>query len=179
MLVFKEEVLCTAAADKNDDSKITHKALSDIIDKFIEKHGETIKSWSGDVRIFKGFEEIIDGILNNGRIAEVELKIPILKIYKKDFMKSQSKIAKKGLVLSETDLRKVQDKKPEWTSKRLPKQVINQGFLNKKQYEIAHYADGFHTVTNISEEVGIPEAEVQVIVDSLDNLGLLIFIEIK
>jgi hypothetical protein len=179
MLVFKEGVLITAAADKNDDGKITHKALSTVIDKFVEKYGEKIPKWSGDVRIFKDFEKEIDVILESGKVAEVELKLPILKIYKKDFLKSQKDISKKGLILSEEDLRKTSDTKPPWTSKRLPKQVITQGLLNKKQYEIAHLADGFHTVAEISEDVGVPEAEVQVIIDNLDNLGLLNFIEIK
>ncbi len=178
MLVFKEGVLITAAADKNDDSKITHRALSDIIDKFIEKFGDIIESWSGDVRLFRGFDGIIDDILEVGKIAEIKLKIPILKIYRKDFIKSQARIAKKGLVLSEEDLRKAEDKKPEWTSKRLPKQVITQGFLDKKQYEIAHLADGFHTISEIAEESGTPETSVQNIIESLDKLGLLKFIEI-
>ena len=62
MLVFKEGVLVTAAADKNDDSKITHRALSDVIDKFIVEYGEVIKEWQGDVRLFKDFNEIIDEI---------------------------------------------------------------------------------------------------------------------
>ena len=83
------------------------------------------------------------------------------------------------MIISEDDLREVSDKKPEWTKKRLPKQVISQGFLDKKQYEIAHLADGFHTVSDIAEEVGVPVGEVQVIIDSLDSLGLLQFIEIK
>lgn len=179
MLVFKEGVLVTAAADKNDDSKICHKALTDVIDRFIDKYGDEIETWSGDVRIFKGFDEIIDELLKNGKIAEIKLKIPILKIYKKDFIKSQSKIAKKGLVLSEDDLRTTTDQKPKWTSKRLPKQVMTQGFLDKTQYEIAHLADGFHTPSEIAEEAGIPEADVQKIIASLDNLGLLKFIEIK
>ncbi len=178
MLVFKEGVLITAAADKNDDSKITHRALSDIIDKFIEKFGDIIESWSGDVRLFRGFDEIIDDILEVGKIAEIKLKIPILKIFKKDFIKNQARIAKRGLVLSKEDLRKAEDKKPEWTSKRLPKQVITQGFLDKKQYEIAHIADGFHTISEIAEESGTPEASVQNIIESLDKLGLLKFIEI-
>jgi len=178
MLVFKEGVLITAAADKNDDSKITHRALSDIIDKFVEKFGDQIKTWSGDVRVFRDFGEVIDKILEKGRIAEIQLKIPILKIYKKDFLKSQAKIAKKGLMLSEDDLRKAEDKKPEWTEKRLPKQVITQGFLDKKQYEIAHLADGFHTIADIAEEAGTPQSEVQTIINSLDQLGLLKFIEI-
>ncbi|MFW9897761.1 MAG: hypothetical protein ACFFDO_00675 [Candidatus Thorarchaeota archaeon] len=178
MLVFKEGVLITAAADKNDDSKITHRALTDIIDKFVEKYGDQINTWSGDVRIFKDFNPVIDGVLENGKVAEIQLKIPILKIYKKDFLKSQAIIAKKGLVLSEEDLRKCEDKKPEWTKKRLPKQVITQGFLDKKQYEIAHIADGFHTIAEIAEEAGTPQSEVQTIIDSLDQLGLLKFIEI-
>ena len=179
MLVFKEGVLITAAADKNDDSKITHKALSDVIDKFVERYGDKLDDWSGDIRVFQGFDELIDETLQRGKIAEIQLQIPILKIYKKDFQKSQSKIAKKGMILSAEDLQEVTDKKPEWTAKRLPKQVITQGFLDEKQYEIAHFADGFHTVSDIAEEAGIPEAKVQVIIESLDSLGLLKFIEIK
>ena len=179
MLVFKEGVLITAAADKNDDSKITHKALSDVIDKFVERYGDKLDDWSGDIRVFQGFDELIDETLQRGKIAEIKLQIPILKIYKKDFQKSQSKIAKKGMILSAEDLQEVTDKKPEWTAKRLPKQVITQGFLDEKQYEIAHFADGFHTVSDIAEEAGIPEAKVQVIIESLDSLGLLKFIEIK
>ncbi|MHA2400886.1 MAG: hypothetical protein ACXADU_18615, partial [Promethearchaeota archaeon] len=172
LLVFKEGVLCTAAADKNDDAKITHKALSDIIDKFITGYGETIKNWGGDVRLFRGFESVIDEMLQNGRVAEVELKIPILKIFEKDFLKSR-------IVLTEQDLRQSRDQKPGWTSKRLPKQVITQGFLDKEMYKIAHLADGFHTIGEIAEQSGKPEAEIQVMMDDLDDLGLLKFIEIR
>lgn len=179
MLVFREGVLVTAAADKNDDAKITHKALNNIIDKFMSKFGNILDNWSGDVRIFRDFSEKVDKILKNGRVAEIPIRIPILKIYKKDFKKSQSRLQKKGLTLSEDDLRTVTDTKPEWTSKRLPKQVITQGFLDERQYEIAHLADGFHTVNDIAEDVGLPESKIQVIIDNLDNLGLLKFIEIK
>ena len=180
MLVFKEGVLITAAADKNDDAKVTHKALTDIIDKFVEKYGDIVESWSGDVRLFKGFDEIIDTSLENGKIAEFPLKLPILKIYKKDFVKSQAQLAKKGLILSADDIHKAEaDKAPEWTSKRLPKQVLSTGALNKQEFDIAHLADGFHTISEIAEEAGVPEAEAQKIMDSLDKLGMLKFIEIK
>jgi hypothetical protein len=179
LLVFKEGVLITAAADKNDDAKITHKALTDIIDKFVIRFGDKLEGWSGDVRIFRDFDQVIDEILLNGKIAEIELKLPILKIFKKDFLRSQKQIVKKGLVLSEEDLREVKDVKPDWTEKRLPKQIITQGFLDKKQYKIAHLADGFHTIAEIAEESGRPELEIQRIVGSLDDLGLLSFIEIK
>jgi len=179
LLVFKEGILCTAAADKNDDAKITHKILSDIIDKFLDKFGNLMKDWSGDVRLFKGFENVMDDMLKNGHVAEIQIKIPILKIFEKDFVKSQKLLSKKGMVLSEEDLRSVQNQKPAWTSKRLPTQVIVQGFLNKNQYKIAHLADGFHTVEDIAEEAGVPKAEIDVMIDDLDDLGLLKFIEVK
>ena len=179
LLVFKEGVLITAAADKNDDAKITHRALTDIIDKFVSEFGDKLKNWSGDVRIFRDFDQVIDEVLRNGKLAEIQLKLPILKIFKKDFQKSQKQIAKKGLVLSEEDLREVKDVKPDWTSKKLPKQVITQGFLEKKEFKIAHLADGFHTISEIAEESGRPETEIQRIIGALDDLGLLSFIEIK
>ena len=179
LLVFKEGVLCTAAADKNDDAKVTHKALTDIIDKFVGKFGDQLESWSGDVRIFRDFESIIDDILKVGKVAEIQLKIPILKIFKKDFIKSQKRIAKKGLVLSAEDLRDVKDVKPEWTAKRLPKQVIATGILGAAEFDIAHLADGFHTLSDIAEESGHPVPEIQKIMDNLDKLELLSFVEIK
>ncbi len=179
LLVFKEGVLCTAAADKNDDAKITHKALTDIIDKFVAKFGDQLEGWSGDVRIFRDFEGVIDEILKVGKVAEIQLKIPILKIFKKDFMKSQKQIAKKGLMLSEEDLREVKDVKPEWAAKRLPKQVIAQGVLNDEEFDIAHLADGFHTLSDIAEESGHPVPEIQKIMNNLDKLELLSFVEIK
>jgi len=179
LLVFKDGILCTAAADKNDDAKITHKVLSDIIERFVEKFGDKIANWSGDVRMFREFESVINNILQKGKIAQVPLKIPILKIFEKDFLKKSKEISKKGLVISEEDLRTVQYQKPEWTSKRLPTQVITQGFLDKNSYKIAHLADGFHTISDIAEEVGIPQAEIEVIIDDLDDLGLLKFIDIK
>jgi hypothetical protein len=179
LLVFKDGILCTAAADKNDDAKITHKVLSDVIDKFTEKFGDVIQSWSGDVRIFKDFEPLIDDMLKTGHVAEIQMTIPILKIFEKDFIKSKKQIAKKGLVLSEEDLRQNVDHKPEWTAKRMPKQVITQGFLDKDAYNIAHLADGFHTISDIAEESGKPEAEIQAMIDDLDDLGLLKFIDIK
>ena len=83
------------------------------------------------------------------------------------------------MVLSEEDLRIASDKKPEWTSKRLPKQVITQGFLEKKEFDIAHLADGFHTISEIAEESGHPVPEIQNIINNLDKLELLSYIEIR
>jgi hypothetical protein len=180
MLVFREGVLVTAAADKNDDIKIVHKNLNEIIDAFLEKYEDALVDWSGDIRIFKGFNDTLDEILEDGKVAEVPLTIPILKIYKKAFKKSQSLLSKKGLKLSENDLKPSSKKRPDWTKEdKLPKQIINQGFLTKEEYEIAHLADGFHTVGEIAKEVGRPESKIELIIDKLDDLGLLRFIEIK
>ncbi|MGV9200781.1 MAG: hypothetical protein ACOC4M_18395, partial [Promethearchaeia archaeon] len=85
-------------------------------------------------------------------------------------------IAQKAFMVSQ---KKEADQKPEWTKKRLPKVVITQGFLDKEQYEIAHLADGFHTIPEIAEEAGRPVAEVQSIIDRLDELKLLKFVKIK
>ncbi|MFX1324450.1 MAG: hypothetical protein ACFE8N_05805, partial [Promethearchaeota archaeon] len=153
--------------------------LTEIIDKFVAKFGDQLESWSGDVRIFRDFEQVIDDILQIGKVAEIQLKIPILKIFEKDFRKSQKRIEKKGLILSEEDLREVKDVKPEWTAKRLPKQVIAQGVLDEKEFDIAHLADGFHTIADIAEESGRPEADIQKIMNNLDKLELLSFVEIK
>jgi len=180
MLVFRGGVLVTAAADKNDDLRIVHKKLNEIIDAFLEKFEDGLVDWSGDIRIFKGFNDTLDEILEDGKVAEVPLTIPILKIYKKAFKKSQSMISKKGLKLSQNDLKPDSKKQPEWTKEeKLPKQIINQGFLTKKEYEIAHLADGFHTEGEIAKEVGMPKSNIQSIIDKLDDLGLLRFIKIK
>ena len=87
LLVFKEGVLITAAADKNDDAKITHKALTDIIDKFVAQYGDQLASWSGDVRIFRNFDQVIDDTLRSGRLAEIELKTSNFKDFQEGFSK--------------------------------------------------------------------------------------------
>ncbi|MFX1454179.1 MAG: hypothetical protein ACFFDB_02270 [Promethearchaeota archaeon] len=117
--------------------------------------------------------------MKRGKVAEIQLKIPILKIFEKDFKKSQKSIAKKGLVLSEEDLRDIKDVRPDWTSKRLPKQVISTGVLDAGEFDIAHLADGFHTISEIAEESGRPESEIEKIMNNLDKLELLSFVEIK
>jgi len=73
----------------------------------------------------------------------------------------------------------VKDVKPEWTSKRLPKQVIATGVLDATEFDITHLADGFHTLVDIAEESGHPVPEIQKIMDNLDKLELLSFVEIK
>lgn len=183
ILVFKAGVLVVVAADKNDSREIAQARLEEIVDVFMEKYSEYIgeDNWTGDIRIFQGFETIIDKILKYGKASEVPIRIPILKIYKKDFEKSQKKIAKKGLILQEVDFRSTIEgtQKPEWTSKRLPKQVVSQGMLSEQEYEISHLCDGFHTIEKIAEEVGIPENDIGLIIDELDELGLLKFITIQ
>ncbi|MGV9200745.1 MAG: hypothetical protein ACOC4M_18195, partial [Promethearchaeia archaeon] len=68
MLVFKHGILFVGAADKNDDEKICHKKLTEVIDEFNKQFGDKIEDWNGDVRIFKGFGEVIDNILEEGKV---------------------------------------------------------------------------------------------------------------
>jgi len=182
ILVFKSGVLVVVAADKNDSREIAQKKLEDIVEEFSKRFDKDIESWSGDVRIFKGFESVIDEILENGKASEVPIKIPILKIFKKDFEKSQKDIRKKGIVLKEVDLTSNIEKiePPEWAkTKKLPKQVVSQGIISDKEFEIAHICDGFHTVEKIAEEVGIPETEIQSVIEKLDELELLKWVTIE
>jgi len=182
ILVFKSGVLVVVAADKNDSREIAQKKLEDIVEEFSKQFGKDIESWSGDVRIFKGFENVIDEILENGKASEVPIKIPILKIFKKDFEKSQKDIKKKGIVLKEIDLTSNIEKiePPEWAkTKKLPKQVVSQGIITENEFEIAHICDGFHTVEKIAEEVGIPENEIQSVIEKLDELELLKWVTIE
>lgn len=182
ILVFRSGVLVVVAADKNDSREIAQKKLEDIVELFTAKYGKDIENWSGDVRIFKGFDEIIDDITENGFVSEIPIKIPILKIFKKEFEKSQQEIKKKGLVLKETDLTSNIEKiePPEWaTRKKLPKQVVSQGIISQKEFDIAHVCDGFHTVEKIAEELGIPEPEIQTVIEKLDELELLKWVTIE
>ena len=51
--------------------------------------------------------------------------------------------------------------------------------LNEEEFDIAHLADGFHTLSDIAEESGRPVPEIQKIMNNLDKLELLSFVEIK
>ena len=63
MLVFQEGVLVSAAADKQDDRSIGQNALQKILNEFLSRYGDKINGWTGDLKIFEGFENNLRRVL--------------------------------------------------------------------------------------------------------------------
>jgi len=78
ILVFREGVMLAAAADKLDDKNIAMNSLEILIQTFNEKYQDELVSWMGNVSVFEDFIDIMDEQLKEGRIAEVEIKVPKL-----------------------------------------------------------------------------------------------------
>ena len=178
MLLTKGDILIASAFDNIDDNKIVHEALDNLVNRFNVRYGKVFENWNTNINIFLDFKETIDKILKNGTIAEITIRIPLLKVFRRQFKRTFNLLSKKDLIVSENDLMTNREKNFEWLSKRLPKQVITQGFLNAKEYEIAHMMNGFRTVEQIAEELGMPAREVQKILYHLNSLGLLKFIDV-
>jgi hypothetical protein len=64
--IYKDGILITATLNKEDDLVELDRILKIILDKFIEKYSSEIEGWSGDVRIFREFEETVDNLTNMG-----------------------------------------------------------------------------------------------------------------
>ncbi|MHA1403602.1 MAG: hypothetical protein ACTSSI_07555 [Candidatus Helarchaeota archaeon] len=77
VLVFREGLMISAAADKSDDKNIAMKAMGEALEEFLKKFDLT--NWSGNIKMFDDFIPIIDEILQNGKVAEVEVPRPKLK----------------------------------------------------------------------------------------------------
>lgn len=77
VLVFREGLMISAAADKTDDKNIAMKAMGSILDEFLKKFD--LSRWSGNIKIFDDFVPTIDEILEGGKIAEIEVPRPKLK----------------------------------------------------------------------------------------------------
>ncbi|MHA1727261.1 MAG: hypothetical protein ACTSWY_00855 [Promethearchaeota archaeon] len=178
-LVFKKGILIAAASDKKDSKEIAQNKLGGLLDEFVVLYGESFENWSGDIRIFKDFDNIIDKKLEMGKIAEVPRIMPLLKIYKK-YYKKETKKLKKGTTLDEKIIDSIEDEKNilSWKEKRLPKMVISQGALTDEEYNLAHCCDGFKDINEIAEEAGIMAEKAQIIVDKLNRLGMLTLLKI-
>ncbi len=169
ILVVQGEIFIAGVASKRDDKNILFNKLTKLLDIFIKRFQKEIKEWRGDLSTFRGFEDEIENVLQGGKVGEIKLRLPILKTYKKSY----HKIVSKELVIKKDDLEKA------LRQKRLPRQPISQGFLSERAYEIAHLADGLHTLEEISEDSGLSIEEVIILMKDLDDLGLLSYIEVK
>jgi hypothetical protein len=79
MLLNESGLLIAAALTKRDDESIAFRALKDLLAAFTQEFKDTMATWKGNLKIFKGFESTIDKILKNGKIAEKEIFAAILK----------------------------------------------------------------------------------------------------
>jgi len=175
-LVFKGGVLIAAASDKRDSKEIAQNKLELLLNEFLDKYGNILESWSGDVRIFREFSTRVDEVLQKGKVAEVPREIPLLKLYEKYYKKEQ-KMLKKGTTLDTTVL-KQENVERSWLKKRLPKQVVSQGLITQEEYEIAHLCNGFSDVNEIAEKIGKNVEYVQEVINKLDRLEMIKMIKI-
>ncbi|GAB4305768.1 MAG: hypothetical protein Kow0069_01980 [Promethearchaeota archaeon] len=171
LLVFTGGILVAAASDKQDDRALGLNGVQRVLDAFIEKYSEVLEDWAGDLRVFDGFSEVVDEILQDGKVAVVPRELPILKIFWKDYQKAEKLKAKGQPEKAEQVITKTKEKK-------LPYQVVDQGYLTEREYEIAHSCDGYMDRSEIAEKVGITEERLQVILDKLDSLGLLKIVQV-
>jgi hypothetical protein len=79
LLINDLGVLIAAALTKRDDESIAHRALKEVLAAFYAEFKDTIPVWNGNLRIFKEFEGKIDKMLKNGKVAEKEIFVAVLK----------------------------------------------------------------------------------------------------
>ena len=181
-LIVQSDVIIIGVADKTDDKMIIYHNLSKVQSKFIKRynnHGELIH-WDGRLLKFKDFKKIIREILKVGQIGIVKKQLPLFKVYKKSFLKLFGLKNLKNIRLKEDVYKNVknEEQKEGWDkSIRLPEQAIAQGYLTPLQYELAHLFNGFHTVEDIANKTNQSIEEIYKTLKTIDQLGLLAYIE--
>ena len=171
ILVFQEGILVAAAADKLDDKILAQSAIQGILDTFLNQYQDKIAKWHGDLSEFLSFYPKIDEIMKNGTVAVVPHKIPVLSLFWKDFQKLEA-AKQKGKKISPEDFK-------QYASKRLPRQVVSQGYLSEKEYEIVHNCNGYNDAEDIAKTGGISLENLQPILDKLNSLGLLKMLDVS
>ncbi len=178
MLAFQEGILVAAAVDRLDDKILAQNALQRIMDEFLGEYRDKIAKWHGDLSEFSSFNQKMDEIMKKGTIAIVPHKIPVLSLFWKDFQKLETS-KQKGKKIGNEDFKKYNEDFKKYTSKRLPRQVVSQGYLSEKEYEIVHNCNGYNDVEDIAKTGGITLENLQTILDKLNNLGLLKMINVS
>ena len=182
-MIVQRNVIIIGAADKSDDKMIVYHNLSRLQSKFLKKYDSQSEMdyWGGQISIFHDFKDVMRDVLKNGQIGEVRNYIPIFKIYIKSFFKLLGKENKKDLKIKKEVYKKglkIEDKTSWITEKKLPKQTLAQGLLDEHQYNIAHLVDGFRTADEIAAEMNLPVEEIYKVLKTIDDLGLLEYIEL-
>ncbi len=183
ILVVQKNIIVIGAADKTDDKMILYHKLTELHSQFIKTYNSQneLDNWTGNIQMFREFSKKINDELKQGRIGVVNIRIPLLKIFKKSFLRTFKQYLIRDLNIYQDEYKQIlnREEKPNWLmDKSLPKQTVAQGFLSSEQYQIAHLIDGFHTIEEISTAVNKPIEEIYKILKILDDLGLLTYIEI-
>jgi len=87
-LAFNKGMMISAAADKTDDKNLAMKAMTEVLKSFLGQYD--LDNWDGNIKMFDAFTKDMDEILENGKIAEVEIYRP----------KSKMKTIPKGVLKS-------------------------------------------------------------------------------
>jgi len=182
-LIVQKEAIVVGAADKSDDKMIIYHTLSELLTKFIKKYNSQseLDYWKGEIIMFKDFKNDIRKSLKEGKIGEVKKIIPLFKVYKKNFLKLIEQEGNKDLKIKEAVYKKIMsiEGNKEWdTKKKLPKQPLAQGLLSEHQYSVAHLLNGFRTAEELASEMKLTIEEIYVLLKTIDDLGLLEYIEL-
>jgi hypothetical protein len=146
----------------------------------LQEYRQKLINFTGSITEYRSFRETINKILEDGKIGVVKQTIPILKNYKKHFLKYKNNLITKKLLLKTEDFTDFieSQKEPSWIKeKKLPKQTISQGFFDEMTYNIAHKFDGLHTIEDIKDETGLTMEKLTKIIKTLEELNLLAYIE--
>jgi len=182
LLVIKDPVFIVAVADRKDDKNILHHHLSKLLLKFLRQYKESLENFTGSVTEYKKFQNTISTYLKDGKIGEVKQLIPVLKNYKKSFLKYRNDLITKKLLFKTEDFEEFIEsfKDPSWVRERkLPPQTVSQGFFDKRTYNIAHKFNGLNTIDDIMDETGLSKEEITKIIKKLEELNLLDYIEVN
>ena len=71
---------------------------------------------------------------------------------------------KKGKEITEKEFKK-------YSEKCLPRQVITQGYLSQKEYEVAHLCNGYNDIDDISLKGSITLDNLKTILNKLRKMG--------
>jgi hypothetical protein len=191
-LFFGSGILVAAGSDKYDDRGLVQNCLEAILTRFVATYGSEgnnrLEDWMGDLNDFRDFGSFLDEASQMGKVAEVPIQIPMLKIFKKGYQQELKRI-KKGIDLDAQnagdinlkagwnlfDWRKADNLN--WKAKRLPRNIVDAGYISAEEFEIAHRCDGFNDIEEIARQSNTTQDRVLGVLENLKKLDMLDWIQ--
>ncbi len=78
-LSLKSNVIVAAIVDKTDDGNAAMAVLSEVNTAFIDKFGNLLQDWDGNLEPFDAFRGKLDEITKDGKASELRTIVPLLK----------------------------------------------------------------------------------------------------